>query len=104
MSMEKALASWDEPLLEEVAPAEVAPKRVKVILFRRSGKYYTEEGWRVPATVPDYSHARGHYTREAIGPWDMDKSPDFRRIDGGAVLVETQEPWGYPHLFPGEPE
>lgn len=30
----------------------------------------------------------------------MELSPDFRRIDGGAVLVDSQEPWGYPHLFP----
>lgn len=58
-----------------------------VILFKASGKYYTEEPWRIP---PD-----------ALGPFDMERSPDFRRIGGGAVLVETQEPWGYPHLFPG---
>jgi hypothetical protein len=60
--------------------------KVKVILFRRSGKYYTEEEWEVPAG--------------AIGPWDMKESPNWRRIDHGAVLVDTQEPWGYPHLFP----
>lgn len=65
-----------------------APRRAKVILFRRGGKYYTEEEWEVPAG--------------AIGPYDMDGSPDFRRIDEGAVLVVTQEPWGYPHLFPGK--
>lgn len=63
--------------------------RVKVILFKPSGKYYTEEEWEVPA--------------DATGPYDMDKSPDFRRIEGGAVLIDTQEPWGYPHLlFPSE--
>lgn len=63
--------------------------KAKVTLFKRSGKYYTEEPWEIPDG--------------AIGPWDMDHSKDFRRIDGGAVLVQTQEPWGYPHLFPGEP-
>lgn len=57
-----------------------------VILFKPSGKYYTEESWRVPDG--------------AITPHDMKRSPDFRRIGGGAVLVVTQEPWGYPHLFP----
>lgn len=57
-----------------------------VILFKPSGKYYTEESWRIPDG--------------AITPADMRRSPDFRRIDGGAVLVDTQEPWGYPHLFP----
>lgn len=57
----------------------------KVILFKTSGKYYTEEDWGIPAG--------------SIGPWDMDKSPDYHTIDGGPVLVETQEPWGFPHLF-----
>lgn len=61
--------------------------KAKVILFRQSGKYYCEEEWRIP-----YG---------AIGPYDMERSLDFRRIDGGPVLVHTQEPWGYPHLFPG---
>lgn len=63
-------------------------QRATVILFRTSGKYYTEETWRIP--------------EGAIGPFDMDKSPDFRRISGGQVLIPTQEPWGYPHLFPSE--
>lgn len=58
-----------------------------VILFKPSGKYYTEEEWAIP--------------EDAIGPYDMKRSPDFRRIGGGSVLVDTQEPWGYPHLFPG---
>jgi hypothetical protein len=60
--------------------------KVEVILFRASGKYYTEEQWEVPAG--------------AIGPYDMERSPDFRRIGGGPVLVPSQEPWGFPHLFP----
>ncbi len=59
-----------------------------VTLFKPTGKYYTEESWRIP--------------EGAVGPYDMKGSPDFRRISGGAVLVDTQEPWGYPHLFPGE--
>lgn len=61
--------------------------KIKVILFKRSGKYYTEEEWRLP---------KGN---DVIGPYDMIYSPDFRRIDGGPVLIETQEPWGYPHLL-----
>jgi|SRR5882757_4110517 len=60
--------------------------KAKVILFKESGKYYTEEEWIVPDG--------------AIGPFDMERSPSFRRIGDGAVLVVTQEPWGYPHLFP----
>lgn len=63
--------------------------KAKVILFKETGKYYTEEEWRIP--------------EGAIGPYDMDRSPNFRRIGNGAVLVESQEPWGYPHLFPGTP-
>jgi hypothetical protein len=62
--------------------------KATVILFKPSGKYYTEERWRIPDG--------------AIGPFDMDQSPDFRRIAGGPVLVETQEPWGFPHLFPAK--
>ena len=58
-----------------------------VTLFKPSGKYYTSEEWSEPAG--------------AIGPQDMARSPDFRRIDGGPVLVETQEPWGYPFLLLG---
>lgn len=66
----------------------VVPVVAHVILFRTSGKYYTEEEWLIP--------------ERAIGPYDMERSPDFRRVGGGAVLVPTQEPWGFPHLFPNE--
>jgi hypothetical protein len=62
-------------------------KKATVVLFKPSGKYYTEEEWLIPP--------------RAIGPASMSESANFRRIDGGAVLVETQEPWGFPHLFPG---
>lgn len=60
----------------------------KVVLFKESGKYYTTEYWEIP--------------EGAIGPWDMRHSVDFRRIGGGAVLVPTQEPWGFPHLINAE--
>lgn len=66
--------------------------KAKVILFKPSGKYYTEEEWEIPKVQT------GVYR----GPAVMIDSPDFHRIDGGAVLVKTQEPWGYPHLFPGK--
>lgn len=77
-------------------------QRVTVHLFKPSGKWYAEEEWRVPTTIRDHSPQRGYFVREAIGPWDMRHSPDFRRISGGPVLVPSQEPWGYPHLFPAE--
>lgn len=73
--------------LDELAGPE--PERATVVLFKPSGKYYTEERWRIPADG-------------AIGPVSMERSPDFRRIEGGPVLVPEQEPWGYPHLFPSE--
>lgn len=76
----------------------------KVILFKPSGIYYTEEEWRIPKTVNVYTSLGGIYRRKPIGPYDMKQSPDFRRIDGGPVLIYTQEPWGYPHLFPGTPK
>ena len=59
--------------------------KATVILFKESGKYYTQEEW----TIPD----------GAIGPFDMERSPDFRRIGHGAVFIVSQEPWGYPCLF-----
>lgn len=60
--------------------------KARVILFKPNGKYYTEEYWDIP--------------EEAIDPYDMRHSLDFRRISGtGAVLVTSDEPWGYPHLF-----
>ena len=62
--------------------------KTNVILFKPSGKYYTEEQWEIP--------------EDAIGPFDMVNSPDFRRIDGGPVLIDDDRRWGYPHLFPAE--
>lgn len=59
--------------------------KAEVILFKSSGKYYTEEEWEIP--------------KNAIGPWNMRESVNFRRIGGGPILVKTQEPWGYPHLL-----
>jgi hypothetical protein len=65
-----------------------APTHATVQLFKPGGKWYTDESWRIPPG--------------AIGPWDMEDSPDFHRISGGPVLVETQEPWGYPFLLAAE--
>ncbi len=94
---EKAEANaWDEhehETLERVIDelrrlAGSAPTHATVILFKPSGKYYTEERWIIP--------------ERAITPHEMDRSPDFRRIGGGVVLVPAQEPWGYPALLVGE--
>jgi len=56
-----------------------------VILFKGTGKYYTEEEWEIPVN--------------AIGPYDMKNSPNFHRITEGKILVITQEPWNFPHLI-----
>lgn len=72
-----------------------------VILFKPSGKYYTEEPWRIPTL--DQVVAAGGNLGDSVIPYCMRFSPDFRTIDGGAVLIETQEPWGYPHLIPQAP-
>ncbi|AOE44592.1 hypothetical protein SEA_JUMBO_84 [Gordonia phage Jumbo] len=64
-------------------------RKITVHLFKSSGKYYTEELWDLPIVG---SH---------VSPDCMKDSPTFRRIGGtGAVLIPSQEPWGYPHLFP----
>lgn len=57
-----------------------------VILFKPSGKYYSEEMWEIP------------YSKISL-PSIMRKSRDFRRIDNGPVLIPTQEPWGFPALL-----
>jgi hypothetical protein len=86
-------------LRREVAAILDSPT-ASVVLFKPGGKYYTTEAWRIPPRVP--SEIRPGRMRETTGPYDMEYSPDFHRIDGGAVLVESQEPWGYPFLFPNE--
>lgn len=79
------------------AAAQAACTRTATVtLFKDTGKYYTLEAWAVPVN--------------AILPSDMEMSPDFRRISGGAVLVDTDAAsefpgarnWGFPHLFPSE--
>lgn len=88
---ERILASGWRPAVD--AP-EHGRRTASVQLFKPSGTYYTTDSWEVPVG--------------AIGPYDMKKSPDFRRIGGtGAVLVCSEgeltgdENWGFPHLFPG---
>jgi hypothetical protein len=77
--LEKLIADLDK----EVG---AAPTKVRVELYKASGKYYTVDEWRIPDG--------------AIGPADMRHSPDWRRIDNGVVVVPAQEPWGFPHVFP----
>jgi hypothetical protein len=79
-----------------VAAQEASTRIATVTLFKDSGKYYTQEAWKVPVN--------------AIVPADMSMSPDFRRISGGAVLVDSDAApefpgarnRGFPQLFPSE--
>lgn len=74
-------------------------QKAKVILFKKGGKYYTEEEWEIP--TPEEVLERGGMDGDSVGPYCMKFSKDFRRIGGdGHVLIVTQEPWGYPHLIP----
>lgn len=59
--------------------------KIQVILFKDSGKYYTEEEWEVTGDT-------------AIGPTVMAMSPNFRRIGNGKVLVPSRY-WGFPQLL-----
>lgn len=71
--------------------------KARVILFKDSGKYYTEEEWEIP--TKEEVVERGGLPGSSIGPFCMAYSRDFRRIGNGPVLVVSQEPWGYPHLL-----
>jgi hypothetical protein len=79
-----------------VAAQAASTRTATVTLFKDTGKYYTQEAWAVPVN--------------AILPSDMQMSPDFRRISGGSVLVDSDAApefpgarnWGLPQLFPAE--
>ena len=73
--------------------------KAKVTLFKPSGKFYTDEEWEIP--TPEEIVERGGDRGDQFAPnAAMRYSKDFRRISGGAVLIESQEPWGYPGLIP----
>lgn len=87
-------------------------RTARVILFKPSGKYYTEEEWEIPtaqqALSTDLAGIKlrlgipiSEIRADITTPFGMIYSKDFRRIKGGPVLVPAQEPWGYPHLLPG---
>lgn len=71
--------------------------KARVILFKPAGKYYTEEDWEIP--TEEQILAGGGTGGDKWTPYCMRFSPDFRRISDGHVLVESQEPWRYPHLL-----
>lgn len=96
VDMEKAFnAGAEDGVLEDVL--ESIRPTAKVTLFRASGKYYCEERWRIPTREQIIEH--GGAGGDAVIPYAMRYSVDFRRIDDGPVLVQDQEPWGYDHLL-----
>ena len=89
-----------EPMFDlrlEIIKRTEDPVRATVILFKESGKYYTEEQWIIPDA--DQVSAGGGNNGDTTTPYCMKYSPDFHRVSNGPVLVPTQEPWGYPHLI-----
>ncbi|MCI4659774.1 hypothetical protein [Cryobacterium zhongshanensis] len=84
-----ATASANAPLRLE----KDFPRTATVTLFAPSGRYYKTESWRRPFG--------------AVHPSEMNASPDFHQINGGAILVETDagtefpedENWGFPHII-----
>jgi hypothetical protein len=73
--------------------------KIKVTLFRASGKYYTEEDWELPTAdeIVERGGSRGDYYAPQTA---MRYSENFRQIDAlGPVLIDSQEPWGYPGLI-----
>lgn len=79
------MPSCDSTPSPPTSPTTTSPPRS----VRRKHRYYTEEEWLIPVN--------------AITPFDMAHSQDFRRIGNGPVLVETQEPWGFPALLLAKP-
>lgn len=61
------------------------PATARVVRIKDSGKYYTEEEWR----IPENAHC----------PRDMADSPDARLDDYSIYVVPAQYPWGYEEII-----
>lgn len=77
--------------------------KAKVLLFKDSGKYCMEKEWEIP-TAEELEEIQANMPKEyRVGdysPQCMIFSKDFNRVNGtGPVLVEEQEPWGFPCLL-----
>lgn len=65
-------------------------KKVKIIYFKDSGKYYTDETVEIPESISGY---------EAL----VDELPKRQRANGMQMLVQNadnKEPFIVPHLYP----
>lgn len=88
---------WMPPDIEMLLMDHGWRKYAKVILFKESGKYYTEEPWEIP-TIEEIE-ADGGSRGDQYYPGCMKYSKDARKIGNGYALVETQEPWGHPAII-----
>lgn len=94
----EAVGNAARKAIEEIRAEPTPRATAKVILFKETGKYYTEEEWRIP-TVEEAEQRPGFMGGDMVAPYCMIYSPDFHRIGQGSVLVVSQEPWGFPHLL-----
>ena len=90
------LTRREQAAAEIKAQQEAGQRTATVTTFKESGKYSTIHAWRVPV--------------DAIGPYDMKRSPDFSLPAGWTALVDTDAApefpgavnWGFPCLLRAE--
>lgn len=80
-----AKAAADIQRIATARATDNVPATARVVRIKDSGKYYTEEQWRIPDN--------------AYYPRSMAKSPDARLEDGGIYIVPAQYPWGYEEII-----
>lgn len=78
-------AAADIRRIAKARATDDVPATARVVRIKDSGKYYTEESWRIPENA--------HYPR------NMANSPDARLGDGGIYIVPAQYPWGYEEII-----
>lgn len=78
-------AAQDIQRIAEARDSNNVPATARVVRIKDSGKYYTEEEWRIP--------------ENAFFPRSMADSPDARLDDGSIYVVPAQYPWGYEEII-----
>lgn len=78
-------AAQDIQRIAEARATGDVPATARVVRIKDTGKYYTEEQWRIP--------------ENAYYPRSMAESPDARLDDGGIYIVPAQYPWGYEEII-----
>lgn len=80
-----AKAAADIQRIATARATDNVPATARVVRIKDSGKYYTEEEWRIPDN--------------AYYPRGMAESPDAHLEDGGIYIVPAQYPWGYEEVI-----